>query len=330
MPKLGDVDAHDRSLLAGLVASSGQHGGWSAVRVSGRTSTNHTYVLHVGGRRFVARCYRWPYEGDDRLERPRKEAWLSQSLAAAGVPVPEIVATVDARDNSGGAVLMRYVEGDLLGELAAARVSGLETAWADAGRALRRAHALPGPPGGAGQIVGDRLEPFREGSWGEWQAANLTQHAARLAARHGSAIPVGDLRRVAEAAVDLLDERPLRLIHNDPHPWNVLAVEARGRWKCAAWLDWEFAWVGDPLWDLARLDVFRVTDIGPTPDAFFEGYGSAPEPPAYEFYVLAINLWMVNQSDDGSTALPATFAAARTYVRDLARHLVRIETMLTA
>jgi aminoglycoside phosphotransferase (APT) family kinase protein len=224
---------------------------------------------------------------------------------------------------------MGYVEGDLLGDLAAAGVRDLEAAWADAGQALRRAHDLAGPAGGAGLIVGDRLDPFPEGSWGRWHAANLAQHASRLAARHGSTIPVGRIRQIAEAAVAALNDRPLRLIHNDPHPWNVLAVQDHGRWTCAAWLDWEFAWVGDPVWDLARLDVFRITDIGPTPDAFFDGYGSAPESPAYEFYVLAINLWMVNQADDGGTALPPTYAAARKYVRDLPRHLIHIETMLT-
>ena len=39
---------------------------------------------------------------------------------------------------------------------------------------------------------------------------------------------------------------------------------------------WEYAWVGGPVWDLVRMDLFRTKSIDPTPNTFFEGYGNWP------------------------------------------------------
>jgi aminoglycoside phosphotransferase (APT) family kinase protein len=322
------VVAGDDSLIEAVLSAAGRSTlAWSATRVGTETSTNRTYAVSVEGQTFIARCYRWPYGGVDELNRPRKEAWLSRMLAAAGVPVAEVVATVD--DEAGhAAALMTYVECDLLGDLAAPRAPDLDGAWEHAGAALRRAHDLDGPPGGAGVIVGDRVRPFDEGNWGAWQAANLRDHSDRLARRHGETIPLHALHELADAAEEALSSAPIRLLHNDPHAWNVVVARHRGGWRCAAWLDWEFAWVGDPTWDLARLDVFRMADIGATPDAFYLGYGSRPMSPAYELYVLSINLWMVNQSDDGDDTLPVTYAAARDYVKDLNVHIGRLHRLL--
>jgi aminoglycoside phosphotransferase (APT) family kinase protein len=55
--------------------------------------------------------------------------------------------------------------------------------------------------------------------------------------------------------VPLLDSRPVRLLHNDSHPWNILVDSVSGDWRVTGWLDWEFAWSGDPAWDIARLDI---------------------------------------------------------------------------
>jgi aminoglycoside phosphotransferase (APT) family kinase protein len=55
--------------------------------------------------------------------------------------------------------------------------------------------------------------------------------------------------------VPLLDSRPVRLLHNDSHPWNILVDSVCGDWRVTGWLDWEFAWSGDPAWDIARLDI---------------------------------------------------------------------------
>ncbi|HZD22717.1 MAG TPA: hypothetical protein VE569_04860 [Acidimicrobiia bacterium] len=93
-------------------------------------------------------------------------------------------------------------------------------------------------------------------------------------------------------------------------------------------LDWEHAWVGDPTWDLVRMDLFRLKPKGPTPNAYWQGYGRHPTEPQASFYELQINLWMANQYLDGSQALLPTYELALTYVEDLDRQLSDLETRL--
>lgn len=118
------------------------------------------------------------------------------------------------------------------------------------------------------------------------------------------------------------------LLHNDPHPWNVLVEETDHGWECSGWLDWEHAWVGDPVWDLVRMDLFRRKPIGPTPQAFWDGYGSPPSEPRRSFYELQINLWMANQYLDGSRALLPTYRTAIRYVETLDDQLPRLEKIV--
>jgi hypothetical protein len=64
--------------------------------------------------------------------------------------------------------------------------------------------------------------------------------------------------------------------------------------------------MGDPAWDLARSTNSRVTDIGDTPPAFFDGYGA-------------------NEGLDGGDGLPHSYAIARAYVEDLPSALTSLE-----
>jgi aminoglycoside phosphotransferase (APT) family kinase protein len=115
-------------------------------------------------------------------------------------------------------------------------------------------------------------------------------------------------------AIPRLDHRPVRLLHNDPHPWNILVDRVGSGWQCTGWLDWEFAWAGDPAWDIARLDIFRLKDIGPTPDAFTAGYGLPRVPVVSDLYEFAIMLWMSNQAAAGDELLLPTYRNADTYL----------------
>jgi hypothetical protein len=81
-------------------------------------------------------------------------------------------------------------------------------------------------------------------------------------------------------------------------------------WECSGWLDWEYAWVGDPDWDLVRMDLFRTKPIGPTPSAFYEGYGAVPADLPRQVYALHIHLWMANDFLNGGSILPPTYEAA--------------------
>lgn len=285
-------------------------------------------TLH-NGEHYVVRRYQWPWAERDH-HRMYKEPALHRLLQRAGVPVPTILAEAELAGQS--AVLMEYVPGLLLGDVTpvlshAARAD----AWHSCGEMLRRAHAIAYPAGTYGVIVGDQVRPFAAGagemddyweaeapSWGSCQVRMMWNHFLRLGMRQPELARVGpDLRELLAAAIPFLNRTPPTLLHNDPHPWNVLVRADGDHWGCAAWLDWEYAWVGDPNWDLVRMDLFRRQPIGPAPEAFWEGYGCAPSEPERSMYTMHIFLWMANQYLNGDRQLPPTYEAALAYVKQL-------------
>ena len=120
---------------------------------------------------------------------------------------------------------------------------------------------------------------------------NLLYGARQLAERGSVALDVDELQALIEEALPALNDHEPCLLHNDPHAWNVLVVESADGWRCSGWLDWEYAWVGDPVWDLARLDLWRMAPIGDTPDSFWEGYGRRPVEPSRSVYEMSLCLW---------------------------------------
>ncbi len=281
--------------------------------------TNRTSLVELrDDTRYILREYEWPYDTDDDLQRVEKELYLHDLLLKHDVPVPAIVAHLD--DESGRAVLMEYKPGSLLGNVVGSLTDDQRAkAWRTVGAALRKVHSIQLPDRYAGLIVGQRIQPFDEGTWGEFHYHQAIRHAENLLKRElGIRFELSSMKRVLKQAVPLLNERPLALLHNDPHPWNVLVHETDGQWRCSAWLDWEYAWSGDPTWDLARLEIFRLKPIGPTPAAFCEGYGIVPNDPEWSIYELSIYLWMANQYLDGEVdeerVLMPTYKAAMRYL----------------
>ncbi len=281
--------------------------------------TNRTYlVVHQDDTRNILREYAWPYATSDNLHRVEKECYLHNLLLKRDVPVPAILAQLD--DDSTRAVLMEYKPGQLLGNVVDILPdTQCAEAWWAVGAALRKVHSIRLPDSCPGVIVGERVQPFEEGSWGDFHYHQAIQHAINLLNRDlGFSFDLASMKRVLKQAIPVLNEQPLVLLHNDPHPWNVLVNEAAGHWECSAWLDWEYAWSGDATWDLTRLDLFRLKPIGPTPAAFFEGYGSAPKDPEKTIYELAIYLWMADQHLDGKVdeerVLMHTYEAAMRYL----------------
>jgi hypothetical protein len=188
---------------------------------------------------------------------------------------------------------------------------------------LGRAHAVAYPRGSFGIIVGDHIQPFaahfaweeETPSWGHSQIHMLLDHFQRLRAHRPDLARVEeDLRGILAEALPYLNRTPPALLHNDAHPWNVLVQADEDEWRCVAWLDWEYAWVGDPNWDLVRMDLFRRKPIGATPDAFWEGYGRSPAEPERSVYTLGIYLWMADQYLTGDRHLLPTYQAAMAYV----------------
>lgn len=296
--------------------------------VSHPGSTNRTWVIDTEqGSRYVFRIYRGLDEPGDQA-RIRTEVELCRQLRRHGIPAPEVLAV--AENDRRSAALFEYLPGELLDDvIERVDVATRDQAWRAVGEVMARIHSITYPDGTAGVIVGETVRPFEADSWREFSCGDMLQHAARLQQRRPDLrVDVDRLREIADHVAPFLDQAPSVLLHNDPHPWNVLVQETDQGWECSGWLDWEHAWVGDPVWDLTRMELFRRKPIAATPRAFWDGYGSRPSEPRCSFYELQINLWMTNQFLDGSWALIPTYQAAISYVEDLTDQLTRLETLV--
>ncbi len=255
--------------------------------------TNLTWTAHVqGGNSYIIRQYQWPHDSPD-LNRLEKEIYLHHLLTDHSIPVPRIIAQTTDPDQA--AVLMEFMPGEMLGQLN----DGLSKeernqAWEACGAALRKVHGIQYPRDTQGVIIGDHVEPAAD-SWGLWMVYNLMHHARELNEKHKVPINLSKLEQILHSAIPLLNRGVPCLLHNDLHPWNVLVTQAQGVWHCSALLDWEYAWVGDSSWDLVHMDLWRTKDIGPTPEAFYEGYGSHPVEPNRSIYEMSMLLWQANE-----------------------------------
>jgi aminoglycoside phosphotransferase (APT) family kinase protein len=278
----------------------------------GITNANYKVSL-VDGRNVLLRLYRWPHAEPD-LERGRKEAFLHDLLLRNRVPVP----TVHGFAPDGSCSVMEWIDGVRLRDAVGTADGDLSSAWAEAGAALRLAHGLQ-PFDRSGVITGGRLEPF-DVSWGEFHADLIRRHGRSL--RDLDRINDAQLARIeaasGTASSTLATEPQVRLLHNDPHGSNVLVRKEGAQWRLAAWIDWEYAWMGDPEWDLARFQIFTTAQAGLVEDAFWAGYGGSPDPAKFPFYELHAMAWLGSLRNPRPTALTA---AARAYVDQIDAHL---------
>jgi thiamine kinase-like enzyme len=181
--------------------------------------TNRNFVVRAGGAAYVARlCQERPLLGIDR----RNEFVCNQAAGAWGL-APEVV------HQEGGLLITRYIAGRTLGPEDVRRPEMLDRL---AGL-LRRLH------GAWDTLAGEVLYfcPFQ-----------TIRTYARSAVRLGAVLP-DDLGAMLEDARRLSRRiAPFRpaLCHNDLLPANLIDDGAR------LWLvDWEYAGVGHPLFDLA-------------------------------------------------------------------------------
>jgi thiamine kinase-like enzyme len=209
--------------------------------------TNRNYKLTLGAERYVLRLA--GAGTGDYIDR-QAEAQNARVAAQAGVNAE--VLFFDARD---GSMLCRYVDGLTM---SAERFRDL----ASVGRAavaFRRMHVFPKP-------FASRFDVF----------AKIDEYLALLT-RNRARIPDGydQLQQTAEGAREVLAERPARLApcHNDPLAENFLDDGAR-----MVIVDWEYAGMNDPMWDLGDLSV--EAEFGPAQDAALLGAYFGGEPPA--------------------------------------------------
>jgi len=207
-------------------------GGVDAVEPLGGGITNRNFKVSAGGEAFVLRIGGKDTELLGIDRRVEHEA----SLAAAALGIgPEVVAFVEPE----GYLVTRFVEGEV------GRVTAAEAAWL-----LRRLHGSPPIPG--------RFDAFR-----------VVEEYAATARRHGVALPPGFAS--AKATADRIEQRrgpvELRPCHNDLLAANFVHGGER------VWIvDWEYAGMGDPAFDLANFAVNNgLGEAGD--DALLEAYG---------------------------------------------------------
>ena len=194
----------------------------AAIEELGGGITNRNFKVTVGGEAFVLRV-----GGKDTsllgIDRAHEHE-ASVAAARAGVG-PEVVAYFADE----GWLVTRFVEGRPIPVEELRRAPWLERV----AESLAAAHAGPELPG--------RFDPFR-----------VVEAYRETAERKGVAVPAayGWAREQAEAIARVLGARPARPCHNDLLNANFIAAGER------LWIvDWEYAGMGDPLFDLANFAV---------------------------------------------------------------------------
>jgi thiamine kinase-like enzyme len=182
--------------------------------------TNRNFRVEVGGESFVLRIG----GNDTELLGIDRSVEHGASLVAAQLGIgPEVVAFVEPE----GYLVTRFIEGEV------GRVDP-----ESAGRTIRRFHDGPPIPG--------RFDSFR-----------VVEAYRETAAAHGVAIPAA-YARARELASEIERRRgapPLRPCHNDLLNANFIHDGERLRI-----VDWEYAGMGDPWFDLGNFAVNHELD----------------------------------------------------------------------
>ena len=142
------------------------------------------------------------------------------------------------------------------------------------GASLRRIHAVPAS--GAGLLDLDEDYAIPTGvmpCWPDYICLRLDEHVRGcVEAGFVDAQLETRIRSLLEIMLPTLDNRPIRLLHGDPGTHNICVDPTTG--MITAWLDWEDAMAGDPLFDVALLSTFQPPRRMP---AVMKGYGFSPQ-----------------------------------------------------
>ncbi len=215
-------------------------------------------------------------KADTRPGHIAAERHITLAARAAGVPGPAVVPAQDLVPGDHGApplLVLEYVPGRPLGPDATA------SAWAEAGRVLRRLHAMADPgglkpwperPPDAGVGSGLPLRSVLAGHAAREAAGTVkrgllsSEQAARLGRLLGEAFSRAEARSTEHPANS-------RVLHGDCQPDHFLLAGHAGH--IAAVLDLGDACTGDPVWDLAVLTLDHPGRM----DDVLAGYAPPPE-----------------------------------------------------
>ena len=166
------------------------------------------------------------------------EARLMQVALEAGVPEPEVLLVLEASDGLGEGFLMEWLEGETLGGriLKDPALAEIRPRLAfECGRVLARIHGIdPGEAELGGFLAEQSTRGYVEQLWAGYRSYDTPQPMIDYTARW------------------LLDHLPEpvydgpRLVHNDFRNGNLMITPD----GIAAVLDWEVAYLGDPVRDL--------------------------------------------------------------------------------
>ena len=182
-----------------------------------------TYRCRIGRDEFVCKA-------DENLTELGREVGGHAQAGAAGIPVPEIVASEP------GLLAMRWVDGVALCS------DSSDESWRAAAAVLQRIHELPVPAHSTGGLP-------RSDTW-----------LASIEEELETELPnIGLLPEQAQRLRDAVAERraalaaaPRRFCHGDLQPDHVLLDRAT-RQRVVSIIDWSDYGVGDPTWDFAVL-----------------------------------------------------------------------------
>ena len=257
-------------------------------------------------RRYVSTLSWWRPDDHGKAQR---EASICRWLREQGFPVPEVYLREFGPD--GDAVLFEWLPGEALAVGGRPLGEAVQPYIESFAALLAWLHQLE-PPLDVQRVVPRVSLPGA--------LANL----AAVAALIGQAELAGAVEQAMELAYDMPEVGPV-LVHGDFHLLNARLVGG----EIAGLVDWEYAALGDPRWDVANA-YMQLVDFGAAEaadrflSAYLAGTGWQFEgPPLYNVVVplqqWAISEWLVQRQQAGELA---DFALAQDLIarRDTHRH----------
>jgi aminoglycoside phosphotransferase (APT) family kinase protein len=231
----------------------------SAVRLSGGLN-NGSFRIHFesGDESIVLRIY----ERDP--EACRKELELLRALDGI-VPVPEVVhAEPEGLGGEGPFIFLRYVEGITFRQL---------KATVDRRAIQEASYAVGAALGAIGRHDLSSLGHVSDRTIGMPESIDSHLASPRLIARIGEALADRARHLVAgwgPRLESVMNER--RLVHGDFRKQNVLVRPVGDAWTVAAILDWECAFAGSPMFDIAVFLRYERSEQPVAEPAFSRGF----------------------------------------------------------